>query len=151
MPPRWRQPRAYRKEEKLALVVLENDLYRRAPAAALMPPSTDRLQHLLVIDHQETTTARRRTWCCLPPVLPKATVPGQHGRPRPALLPGLCPCLLQRRHSVRELALAGCLQGPATRSVRWNTFDDVSRDCAASAPLLTTMGEAANAACAFAA
>ena len=45
------------------------------------------------------------------------------------------------RESWRWLdALQGSQQ---PRSVRWNTFDDVSRDCAASAPLLTTMGEAA--------
>ncbi|MCR6555152.1 NADH-quinone oxidoreductase subunit G, partial [Aeromonas sp. CPF2-S1] len=37
-------------EERLALVVLENDLYRRAPRSRV-DAALDRLQHLLVIDH----------------------------------------------------------------------------------------------------
>jgi NADH-quinone oxidoreductase subunit G len=117
-----------------------------------MPPS-DRLQHLLVIDHQETATARRRIWCCLPPVLPKAMAPGQHGRPRPALFQVYAPAFYNADIQVRESwRWLDALQGQQPRSVRWNTFDDVSRDCAASAPLLTTMGEAApTRACAFAA
>lgn len=45
-------------EERLAPVVLENDLYRRAPRSRV-DAALDRLQHLLVIDHQETATAKK--------------------------------------------------------------------------------------------
>ncbi|WP_368203240.1 NADH-quinone oxidoreductase subunit NuoG [Aeromonas sp. R5-1] len=132
-------------EERLALVVLENDLYRRAPRSRV-DAALDRLQHLLVIDHQETATAKKADL-----VLPAAsfaegdgTLVNMEGRAQrffQVYAPAFYNADIQVRESWRWLdALQGSQQ---PRSVRWNTFDDVSRDCAASAPLLTTMGEAA--------
>lgn len=133
------------REEKLALVMLENDLYRRAPRSRV-DAALDRLQHLLVIDHQETATAKKADL-----VLPAAsfaegdgTLVNMEGRAQrffQVYAPAFYNADIQVRESWRWLdALQGSQQ---PRSVRWNTFDDVSRDCAASAPLLTTMGEAA--------
>ncbi len=132
-------------EERLALVVLENDLYRRAPRSRV-DAALDRLQHLLVIDHQETATAKKADL-----VLPAAsfaegdgTLVNMEGRAQrffQVYAPAFYNADIQVRESWRWLdALQGSQQ---PRSVRWSTFDDVSRDCAASAPLLTTMGEAA--------
>ena len=133
------------REEKLALVMLENDLYRRAPRSRV-DAAIDRLQHLLVVDHQDTGTAQKAHL-----VLPAAsfaegdgTLVSQEGRAQrffQVYAPAFYNADIQVRESWRWLA---ALQGVLDRKpLRWNTFDEVSAACAASAPLLTSMREAA--------
>ncbi|WP_270826983.1 NADH-quinone oxidoreductase subunit NuoG [Aeromonas sp. Y318-1] len=133
------------REEKLALVMLENDLYRRAPRSRV-DAAIDRLQHLLVVDHQDTGTAQKANL-----VLPAAsfaeadgTLINMEGRAQrffQVYAPAFYNADIQVRESWRWLA---ALQGVLDRKpLRWNTFDEVSAACAASAPLLTSMREAA--------
>jgi NADH-quinone oxidoreductase subunit G len=133
------------REEKLALVMLENDLYRRAPRSRV-DAAIDRLQHLLVVDHQDTGTAQKANL-----VLPAAsfaeadgTLINMEGRAQrffQVYAPAFYDADIQVRESWRWLA---ALQGVLDRKpLRWNTFDEVSSACAASAPLLTSMREAA--------
>ncbi|MGR1197942.1 NADH-quinone oxidoreductase subunit NuoG [Aeromonas hydrophila] len=133
------------KEEKLALVMLENDLYRRAPRSRV-DTAIDRLQHLLVVDHQDTGTAQKANL-----VLPAAsfaeadgTLINMEGRAQrffQVYAPAFYDADIQVRESWRWLA---ALQGVLDRKpLRWNTFDEVSSACAASTPLLTSMREAA--------
>lgn len=133
------------REEKLALVMLENDLYRRAPRSRV-DAAIDRLQHLLVIDHQDTGTAQKANL-----VLPAAsfaeadgTLINMEGRAQrffQVYAPAFYNADIQVRESWRWLA---ALQGALDRKpLRWNTFDEVSSACATSAPLLTSMREAA--------
>ncbi|MDX7758319.1 NADH-quinone oxidoreductase subunit NuoG [Aeromonas hydrophila] len=133
------------KEEKLALVMLENDLYRRAPRSRV-DAAIDRLQHLLVVDHQDTGTAQKANL-----VLPAAsfaeadgTLINMEGRAQrffQVYAPAFYDADIQVRESWRWLA---ALQGVLDRKpLRWNTFDEVSSACAASAPLLISMREAA--------
>ncbi|BDC82845.1 NADH-quinone oxidoreductase subunit NuoG [Aeromonas hydrophila] len=133
------------REEKLALVMLENDLYRRAPRSRV-DAAIDRLQHLLVVDHQDTATAQKANL-----VLPAAsfaeadgTLINMEGRAQrffQVYAPAFYDADIQVRESWRWLA---ALQGVLDRKpLRWNTFDEVSAACAASAPLLTSMREAA--------
>ncbi|HDO1358008.1 TPA: NADH-quinone oxidoreductase subunit NuoG [Aeromonas veronii] len=132
-------------EEGLALVALENDLYRRAPRnrvdAALV-----RLQHLLVIDHQATPTANKADL-----VLPAAsfaeadgTLINMEGRAQrffQVYAPAFYNADIQVREGWRWLA---ALQGAIERKpLRWQNFDQVNHDCATSNPLLATMLEAA--------
>ncbi|MFM4985162.1 NADH-quinone oxidoreductase subunit NuoG [Aeromonas veronii] len=132
-------------EEGLALVALENDLYRRAPRnrvdAALV-----RLQHLLVIDHQATPTANKADL-----VLPAAsfaeadgTLVNMEGRAQrffQVYAPAFYNADIQVREGWRWLA---ALQGAIERKpLRWQNFDQVNHDCATSNPLLATMLEAA--------
>lgn len=132
-------------EEKLALVMLENDLYRRAPRSRV-DAAIDRLQHLLVVDHQDTGTAQKANL-----VLPAAsfaeadgTLINMEGRAQrffQVYAPAFYNADIQVRESWRWLA---ALQGVLDRKpLRWNTFDEVSSACAASTPLLTSMREAA--------
>ncbi|WP_323877130.1 NADH-quinone oxidoreductase subunit NuoG [Aeromonas hydrophila] len=133
------------REEKLALVMLENDLYRRAPRSRV-DAAIDRLQHLLVVDHQDTGTAQKANL-----VLPAAsfaeadgTLINMEGRAQrffQVYAPAFYDADIQVRESWRWLA---ALQGVLDRKpLRWNTFDEVSSACAASALLLTSMREAA--------
>ncbi len=133
------------REEKLALVMLENDLYRRAPRSRV-DAAIDRLQHLLVVDHQDTGTAQKANL-----VLPAAsfaeadgTLINMEGRAQrffQVYAPAFYDADIQVRESWRWLA---ALQGVLDRKpLRWNTFDEVSSACAASSPLLTSMREAA--------
>ncbi|MBW3830500.1 NADH-quinone oxidoreductase subunit NuoG [Aeromonas hydrophila] len=133
------------REEKLALVMLENDLYRRAPRSRV-DAAIDRLQHLLVVDHQDTGTAQKANL-----VLPAAsfaeadgTLINMEGRAQrffQVYAPAFYDADIQVRESWRWLA---ALQGVLDRKpLRWNTFDEVSAACAASSPLLTSMREAA--------
>ncbi|ELM3749440.1 MULTISPECIES: NADH-quinone oxidoreductase subunit NuoG [Aeromonas] len=133
------------REEKLALVMLENDLYRRAPRSRV-DAAIDRLQHLLVVDHQDTGTAQKANL-----VLPAAsfaeadgTLINMEGRAQrffQVYAPAFYDADIQVRESWRWLA---ALQGALDRKpLRWNNFDEVSSACAASAPLLTAMREAA--------
>ncbi|MEH8158601.1 NADH-quinone oxidoreductase subunit NuoG [Aeromonas veronii] len=132
-------------EEGLALVALENDLYRRAPRnrvdAALV-----RLQHLLVIDHQATPTANKADL-----VLPAAsfaeadgTLVNMEGRAQrffQVYAPAFYNADIQVREGWRWLV---ALQGAIERKpLRWQNFDQVNHDCATSNPLLATMLEAA--------
>ena len=131
--------------ESLALITLENDLYRRAPRNRV-DAAIKRLQHLLVVDHQDTRTAQQAHL-----VLPAAsfaeadgTVVNMEGRAQrffQVYAPAFYDADIQVREGWRWLA---ALQGTLDRKApRWSTFDEVSAACAASAPLLATMREAA--------
>ncbi|MCF5892380.1 NADH-quinone oxidoreductase subunit NuoG [Aeromonas veronii] len=132
-------------EEGLALVTLENDLYRRAPRNRV-DPALARLQHLLVIDHQATPTANKADL-----VLPAAsfaeadgTLVNMEGRAQrffQVYAPAFYNADIQVREGWRWLA---ALQGAIERKpLRWQNFDQVNHDCATNNPLLTTMLEAA--------
>ncbi|MND50108.1 NADH-quinone oxidoreductase subunit G [compost metagenome] len=131
--------------DRLALITLENDLYRRAPRNRI-DAAIKRLQHLLVVDHQDTRTAQQAHL-----VLPAAsfaeadgTLINMEGRAQrffQVYAPAFYDADIQVREGWRWLA---ALQGTLDRKApRWNTFDEVSAACAASAPLLATMREAA--------
>ncbi len=133
------------REEQLALVVLENDLYRRAPRSRV-DAALDRLQHLLLVDHQDTQTAKKASL-----VLPAAsfaegdgTLINMEGRAQrffQVYSPAFYDADIQVREGWRWLA---ALQGTLARKpLRWSTFDDVSAECAASTPQLSTMREPA--------
>ncbi|MGL6361038.1 NADH-quinone oxidoreductase subunit NuoG [Aeromonas veronii] len=132
-------------EEGLALVTLENDLYRRAPRNRV-DAALARLQHLLVIDHQATPTANKADL-----VLPAAsfaeadgTLVNMEGRAQrffQVYAPTFYNADIQVREGWRWLA---ALQGAIERKpLRWQNFDQVNHDCATSNPLLATMLEAA--------
>lgn len=132
-------------EEGLALVTLENDLYRRAPRNRVDAALT-RLQHLLVIDHQATPTANKADL-----VLPAAsfaeadgTLVNMEGRAQrffQVYAPAFYNADIQVREGWRWLA---ALQGAIERKpLRWQNFDQISHACASSHPLLATMLEAA--------
>ncbi|WOE68123.1 NADH-quinone oxidoreductase subunit NuoG [Aeromonas allosaccharophila] len=132
-------------EEGLALVTLENDLYRRAPRNRV-DASLARLQHLLVIDHQATLTANKADL-----VLPAAsfaeadgTLVNMEGRAQrffQVYAPAFYNADIQVREGWRWLA---ALQGALERKpLRWQNFDQISHACASSHPLLATMLEAA--------
>ncbi|MFM4970025.1 NADH-quinone oxidoreductase subunit NuoG [Aeromonas veronii] len=132
-------------EEGLALVTLENDLYRRAPRNRV-DAALARLRHLLVIDHQATPTANKADL-----VLPAAsfaeadgTLVNMEGRAQrffQVYAPAFYNADIQVREGWRWLA---ALQGAIERKpLRWQNFDQVNHDCATSNPLLATMLEAA--------
>ena len=132
-------------EEGLALVTLENDLYRRAPRNRV-DVALARLQHLLVIDHQATPTANKADL-----VLPAAsfaeadgTLVNMEGRAQrffQVYAPAFYNADIQVREGWRWLA---ALQGAIERKpLRWQNFGQVNHDCASSNPLLATMLEAA--------
>lgn len=132
-------------EEGLALVTVENDLYRRA-ARNRVDAALARLQHLLVIDHQATSTAQKADL-----VLPAAsfaetdgTLVNMEGRAQrffQVYAPAFYNADIQVREGWRWLAaLQGTLEH---KPLRWQTFDEISHACAASVPLLATMLEAA--------
>ncbi|MGL5375725.1 MAG: NADH-quinone oxidoreductase subunit NuoG, partial [Aeromonas veronii] len=126
-------------QEKLALVTLENDLYRRAPRNRV-DAALARLQHLLVIDHQDTRTAQKADL-----ILPAAsfaeadgTLVNMEGRAQrffQVYAPAFYNADIQVREGWRWLA---ALQGAIERKpLRWQNFDQVNHDCATSNPLLT--------------
>lgn len=132
-------------QEKLALVTLENDLYRRAPRNRV-DAALARLQHLLVIDHQDTRTAQKADL-----ILPAAsfaeadgTLVNMEGRAQrffQVYAPAFYNPDIQVREGWRWLA---ALQGTLEHtSLRWQNFDQINHDCANSNPLLATMLEAA--------
>ncbi|MBS4687605.1 NADH-quinone oxidoreductase subunit NuoG [Aeromonas sobria] len=132
-------------EEGLALVTLENDLYRRAPRNRV-DAALARLQHLLVIDHQATLTANKADL-----VLPAAsfaeadgTLVNMEGRAQrffQVYAPAFYNADIQVREGWRWLAaLQGALEH---KPLRWQTYEQISHDCATSHPLLATMLEAA--------
>lgn len=132
-------------EEGLALVTLENDIYRRAPRNRV-DAALARLQHLLVIDHQATLTANKADL-----VLPAAsfaeadgTLVNMEGRAQrffQVYAPAFYNADIQVREGWRWLA---ALQGALERKpLRWQNFVQISHACASSHPLLATMLEAA--------
>ncbi|MGU5764668.1 NADH-quinone oxidoreductase subunit NuoG [Aeromonas allosaccharophila] len=132
-------------EEGLALVTLENDLYRRAPRNRI-DAALARLQHLLVIDHQATLTANKADL-----VLPAAsfaeadgTLVNMEGRAQrffQVYAPAFYNADIQVREGWRWLA---ALQGAIEhKPLRWQNFDQISHACATSNELLATMLEAA--------
>jgi NADH-quinone oxidoreductase subunit G len=132
-------------EEGLALVTLENDLYRRAPRNRV-DAALARLQLLLVIDHQATPTANKADL-----VLPAAsfaeadgTLVNMEGRAQrffQVYAPAFYNADIQVREGWRWLA---ALQGAIERKpLRWQNFEQISHACASSHPLLATMLEAA--------
>ncbi|WP_139459670.1 NADH-quinone oxidoreductase subunit NuoG [Aeromonas veronii] len=132
-------------EEGLALVTLENDLYRRAPRNRV-DAALARLQHLLVIDHQATPTANKADL-----VLPAAsfaeadgTLVNMEGRAQrffQVYAPAFYNADIQVREGWRWLA---ALRGAIERKpLRWQNFEQISHACATSNPLLATMLEAA--------
>ncbi|MFM5830756.1 NADH-quinone oxidoreductase subunit NuoG [Aeromonas veronii] len=132
-------------EEGLALVTLENDLYRHAPRNRV-DVALARLQHLLVIDHQATPTANKADL-----VLPAAsfaeadgTLVNMEGRAQrffQVYAPAFYNADIQVREGWRWLA---ALQGAIERKpLRWQNFEQISHACATSNPLLATMLEAA--------
>lgn len=131
--------------EGLALVTLENDLYRRAPRNRI-DGALARLQHLLVIDHQATLTANKADL-----VLPAAsfaeadgTLVNMEGRAQrffQVYAPAFYNADIQVREGWRWLA---ALQGAIEhKPLRWQNFDQINHACASSHPLLATMLEAA--------
>jgi len=131
--------------EGLALVTLENDLYRRAPRNRV-DGALARLQHLLVIDHQATPTANKADL-----VLPAAsfaeadgTLVNMEGRAQrffQVYAPAFYNADIQVREGWRWLA---ALQGAIERKpLHWQNFNQISQACAASNSLLATMLEAA--------
>ncbi|MGK2913175.1 MAG: NADH-quinone oxidoreductase subunit NuoG [Porticoccaceae bacterium] len=127
-----------------ALVVLENDLYRRADAR-LVDSALAAAAGVIVVDHQRTATAERATV-----VLPAAsfaegdgTVVNQEGRAQryfqvydPAYYNLACPI----KESWRWL------QALCAAPAAWRILDDVTAACAAATPALARIGEAAPAA-----
>ncbi|WP_421228092.1 NADH-quinone oxidoreductase subunit NuoG [Aeromonas enteropelogenes] len=133
------------REDQLALVTLENDLYRRAPRSRV-DGALKRLQHLLVVDHQLTPTAQQADL-----VLPAAsfaeadgTLVNMEGRAQrffQVYAPAFYDVDIQVREGWRWLA---ALQGALVRQpLRWQTHEQISQACAAANPLLATMLEAA--------
>ncbi|WP_421242266.1 NADH-quinone oxidoreductase subunit NuoG [Aeromonas enteropelogenes] len=133
------------REDQLALVTLENDLYRRAPRSRV-DGALKRLQHLLVVDHQLTPTAQQADL-----VLPAAsfaeadgTLVNMEGRAQrffQVYAPAFYDADIQVREGWRWLA---ALQGAIKRQpLRWQTHEQISQACAAANPLLATMLEAA--------
>jgi NADH-quinone oxidoreductase subunit G len=128
-----------------ALVVLENDLYRRADAATV-DAALAAVGTLVVIDHQRTATAERATL-----LLPAGsfaesdgTVVSSEGRAQryfqvydPVYYEPSC----QIRESWRWLhALHSGVQG---QPLSWTQLDTVTAACAAAVPALAAIGRAA--------
>lgn len=122
------------------LVVLENDLYRRAPAARL-DAVLARLQNLIVVDHTASpTTARAQV------VLPAATVfegdgtfvnyEGRAQRFFQVFEPHYYDASLALIESWRWLADLEQASG-------WKILDDITRACAQDVPALAGIVEAA--------
>ncbi|MEH8118000.1 NADH-quinone oxidoreductase subunit NuoG [Aeromonas allosaccharophila] len=132
-------------EEGLALVTLENDLYRRAPRNRV-DAALARLQHLLVIDHQATLTANKADLVLPATSFAEAdgTLVNMEGRAQrffQVYAPAFYNADIQVREGWRWLA---ALQGALERKpLRWQNFDQISHACASSHPLLATMLEAA--------
>ncbi|VFT61467.1 NADH dehydrogenase subunit G [Pseudomonas aeruginosa] len=96
-----------------AVVVLENDLYRRTDAARV-DAALAAAKVVIVADHQQTATTAKAHL-----VLPAASFAEgdgtlvRPGRPRPALLPGVRPDLLRRQEHGPRRAGAGCMRSTA--------------------------------------
>ncbi len=102
-----------------AVVVLENDLYRRTDAARV-DAALAAAKVVIVADHQQTATTAKAHLVLPAATSPKATAPWSARKAAPALLPGVRPDLLRRQeHGPRGLALAACdPQHPARQARR---------------------------------
>ncbi|HUP93124.1 MAG TPA: NADH-quinone oxidoreductase subunit NuoG [Solimonas sp.] len=125
--------------EAEALVVLENDLYRRAPEA-VVDAALAKVQTLVVIDHQLTRTSERAQI-----VLPAGTVfetdgtfvnfEGRAQRHFQVFDPGYYKKEVATQESWRWADdLAGA---------KWDTLDDVTAACAAALPQFAAIRETA--------
>lgn len=128
-----------------ALVVLENDLYRRVPAQRV-DAALEQARTLIVLDHQQTATTEQAHV-----VLPVAsfaegdgTLVSQEGRAQ-RFFQVFEPTYYDAANLVRESwrwlhALHSTIQGKA---VDWTLLDQVTQACAAAVPQLTGILEAA--------
>jgi len=128
-----------------ALIVLENDLYRRADAAGV-DAALNAAQTVIVADHQRTATSERAQ--LLLPVASFAegdgTLVSLEGRAQrffQVYEPSYYDAGILIREGWRWLhALHSTLQG---KTMDWTQLDQVTEACAASNPLLTGIKEAA--------
>ena len=128
-----------------ALVVLENDLYRRAPAARIDAALT-KAKTLIVLDHQQTATTKKAHV-----LLPAAsfaeadgTLVSQEGRAQ-RFFQVFDPSYYDPNNLVRESwrwlhALHTTMQG---RSVDWTLLDHITQACAESVKPLAAIVDAA--------
>ena len=128
-----------------AVVVLENDLYRRADSAKV-DTALQAAKLVIVVDHQHTATSAKAHL-----LLPAAsfaeadgTLVSQEGRAQ-RFFQVFDPAYYDAGNLVRESwrwlhALHSTLLG---KPVDWTQLDEVTAACAASNPLLTRIGEAA--------
>ncbi|QFI53695.1 NADH-quinone oxidoreductase subunit NuoG [Aeromonas simiae] len=136
---------AIESEADQTLLVLENDLYRRAPRERV-DAALSRLHQLIVIDHQETATTARANL-----VLPAATFAegdgtqiNMEGRAQ-RLFQVFDPHWYQPDVLIQESwrwlsALEGAVLGEAPR---WSTWSDVCHACIDAYPVLAPMTEPA--------
>lgn len=136
---------AIEREADQTLLVLENDLYRRAPRERV-DAALSRLHQLIVIDHQETATTARANL-----VLPAATFAegdgtqiNMEGRAQ-RLFQVFDPHWYQPDVLIQESwrwlsALEGAVLGKAPR---WSTWSDVCHACIDAYPVLAPMTEPA--------
>lgn len=136
---------AIESEADQTLLVLENDLYRRAPRERV-DAALSRLHQLIVIDHQETATTARANL-----VLPAATFAegdgtqiNMEGRAQ-RLFQVFDPHWYQPDVLIQESwrwlsALEGAVLGKAPR---WSTWSDVCHACIDAYPVLAPMTEPA--------
>ncbi len=127
------------------LVVLENDLYRRAPAA-VVDAALERARCVLVADHQLSATAQRAHV-----VLPAATfaegdgtVVSSEGRAQRYFQvydPGYYNLASQVRESWRWIA--GLMASARRTAMPWQTLDELTAACAAALPALAAITQAA--------
>lgn len=128
-------------QQGLAVVVMENDLYRRAPRARV-DGVLARASGLVVIDHQDTLTAKKADL-----LLPAAsfaegdgTLINHEGRAQryfQVYEPSYYKAEIKLQDSWRWLdQLAAKQQGG---SEQWPDFDAVTQACAASQPLLASI------------
>ena len=127
------------------LVILENDLYRRAPAA-VVDAALERARCVLVADHQLSPTAQRAHV-----VLPAATfaegdgtVVSSEGRAQRYFQvydPGYYNLASQVRESWRWIA--GLMASARRTDMPWQTLDQLTAACAASVPALAAIASAA--------
>jgi NADH-quinone oxidoreductase subunit G len=127
------------------LVILENDLYRRAPAA-VVDAALERARCVLVSDHQLSPTAQRAHV-----VLPAATfaegdgtVVSSEGRAQRYFQvydPGYYNLASQVRESWRWIA--GLMASARRMEMPWQTLDQLTAACAAGVPALAAIASAA--------
>ena len=131
-----------------AVVVLENDLYRRADAA-LVDAALSAATSVIAIDHQHSATSDR-AGLLLPAgsfAESEGTVVSAEGRAQryfQVFEPSYYEPTCQIRESWRWLGLL--CSGVRGEQQRWNNLDDLTVACAASVPVLAAITAAAPAA-----
>jgi NADH-quinone oxidoreductase subunit G len=127
------------------LVVVENDLYRRAPAS-LVDAALAKVENLIVLDHQNNAMVKRASW-----VLPAATfaegdgtVINNEGRAQ-RFFQVFDPAYYDTTRTVHaSWKWLYALQHASDASgVQWGQLDDVIAECASAVPVLKGMIEAA--------